>query len=131
VMLFQMLAGVLPFRGESMAELMYKIANEDAADARTLRPELSVAVANVVALSLSKRPETRFQDGEQFAADLRLAITSERAVAAPPASRAAPASQVAAAAHGDGFAATRKIDMNSSDFEKTVVSTSRNPGIDS
>jgi serine/threonine-protein kinase len=27
VMLFQLLAGVLPFRGDSMAELMYKIAN--------------------------------------------------------------------------------------------------------
>jgi serine/threonine protein kinase len=32
VMLFQMLTGVLPFRGESMAELMYKIANEEAPD---------------------------------------------------------------------------------------------------
>jgi serine/threonine protein kinase len=30
VMLFQMLTGVLPFRGDSMAELMYKIANEEA-----------------------------------------------------------------------------------------------------
>ena len=32
VMLFQMLTGVLPFRGDSMAELMYKIANEEAPD---------------------------------------------------------------------------------------------------
>jgi serine/threonine-protein kinase len=74
VMLFQMLAGVLPFRGDSMAELMYKIANEEAADIRVIRPELSDAVANVVALSLTKRPETRYQNGEQFAADLRAAM---------------------------------------------------------
>jgi serine/threonine-protein kinase len=71
VMLYQMLAGVLPFRGESMSELMYKIANEEAADIRIIRPELSENLANVVALSLSKRPETRYQTGDQFAADLR------------------------------------------------------------
>ncbi|MFM7332115.1 MAG: CHASE2 domain-containing serine/threonine-protein kinase [Brachymonas sp.] len=74
VMLFQMLAGVLPFRGESMAELMYKIANEDAPDIRIIRAEIPQQLADVVAMSLSKRPETRYQDGEQFAADLRAAM---------------------------------------------------------
>lgn len=76
VMLFQMLAGVLPFRGESMAELMYKIANEEAPDIRIIRPEIPQKLADVVAMSLSKRVETRYQDGDQFAADLR-AVMSE------------------------------------------------------
>ena len=40
VMLFQMLTGVLPFRGDSMAELMYKIANEQAPDIRIIRKDL-------------------------------------------------------------------------------------------
>jgi eukaryotic-like serine/threonine-protein kinase len=71
VMLFQMLAGVLPFRGDSMAELMYKIANEEAPDIRIIRAQIPQKLADVVAMSLSKRPETRYQDGEQFAADLR------------------------------------------------------------
>jgi serine/threonine-protein kinase len=71
VMLFQMLAGVLPFRGDSMAELMYKIANEEAPDIRIIRSEIPQKLADVVAMSLSKRPETRYQDGEQFAQDLR------------------------------------------------------------
>ncbi len=71
VMLFQMLAGVLPFRGDSMAELMYKIANQTAPDIRIVRPELSEKLANIVALSLSKRSETRYQNGDQFATDLR------------------------------------------------------------
>jgi serine/threonine-protein kinase len=90
VMLFQMLAGVLPFRGDSMAELMYKIANEDAADIRVIRPELSDAIANVVALSLTKRPEIRYQNGDQFAADLRAAMAgSPVATSNPGASLAA------------------------------------------
>ena len=71
VMLFQMLTGVLPFRGESMAELMYKIANEEAPDIRIIRKEFPESLANLVALSVSKRPETRYQDGDQFAVDLR------------------------------------------------------------
>lgn len=95
VMLFQMLAGVLPFRGDSMAELMFKIANEEAADIRIIRPEISELLANVVALSVSKRPETRYQTGDQFAADLRnvLATMSGAGALAPaaaPAEKRAP-----------------------------------------
>ena len=84
VMLFQMLTGVLPFRGDSMAELMYKIANEEAPDVRALRPEIGERLANVVALSLSKRPETRYQDGERFAADLRSALDQPVAASSRP-----------------------------------------------
>ena len=72
VMLFQMLAGVLPFRGDSMAELMYKIANEPAPDIRNLRAELPEKLADIVALSISKKPEIRYQNGDHFAADLRV-----------------------------------------------------------
>ena len=75
VMLYQLLAGVLPFRGSSMSELMFKIANEEAADIRAVRPEIPEALAHVVALALSKRPDTRYQTGEQFAADLRAVAT--------------------------------------------------------
>jgi serine/threonine-protein kinase len=70
VMLFQMLAGVLPFRGDSMAELMYKIANEEAEDIRQLRADLPTQLADVVHRALSKRPETRYQMGQDFANDL-------------------------------------------------------------
>ncbi len=76
VMLFQMLAGVLPFRGDSMAELMYKIANEEAPDIRIIRPELPETLANLVALSMAKRPETRYQDGDTFASELRSVLAT-------------------------------------------------------
>ena len=76
VMLFQMLAGVLPFRGDSMAELMFKIANEAGPEIRNIRPELPVRLAEIVALSIGKKPETRYQDGDQFAADLRAVVAA-------------------------------------------------------
>ena len=76
VMLFQLLAGVLPFRGESMAELMYKIASEEAGDIRSVRRELPASLANVIARSLAKQPDARYQTGGQFASELRLALAS-------------------------------------------------------
>jgi serine/threonine-protein kinase len=78
VMLYQLLTGTLPFRGASLSELMFKIAHEEPPDIRTLRAELSEELANIVALALSKHPGTRYQTGDQFAADLR-AVTGQGA----------------------------------------------------
>src|SRR5690606_27974462 len=41
VMLYQLVTGKLPFQGDSMATLMYKIANEPHRDIAELRPELA------------------------------------------------------------------------------------------
>lgn len=84
ISLFQLLAGTLPLRGASMTELMHKIASVDAPDIRELRPDLSPAVARVVALALQKRPEARYQTGRQFAADLRQAAAGTARAEGPP-----------------------------------------------
>ncbi|TAG26946.1 MAG: CHASE2 domain-containing protein [Burkholderiales bacterium] len=133
VMLFQMLAGVLPFRGDSMAELMYKIANEEAPDIRIIRAEISQKLADVVAMSLSKRPETRYQDGEQFAADLRAALldpasgrlTVEQPPPAAPAENGFASTQTFMATQAVGKAGgdTKTAD----EFEKTVISRPGGP----
>jgi serine/threonine protein kinase len=116
VMLFQMLTGVLPFRGDSMAELMYKIANEEAPDIRIVRPGISERLASVVALALAKKPELRYQDGDRFAADLRSVL------AVMPAAEAAraPACEKAVVGAPPGYdppAAAQPA------FEKTAVYT--------
>ncbi len=125
VMLFQMLSGVLPFRGDSMAELMYKIANEPAPDIRIIRPELSEKLAAIVALSLGKRSETRYQDGAQFAADLRAVIAD---LAGEPASSPVAASAIGIPASNESaektvvFALTEGTGPDAAPaFEKTVV----------
>lgn len=71
VMLFQLLTGQLPFQAESMARLMYRIANDEAPDVRTLRPELPAALAAVLAQALAKQPAARHADGGRMAAELR------------------------------------------------------------
>ena len=66
VMLFQLVTGELPFIGESMASLMYKISNEKHPDVRMFRPELSSCIVKVVDLALAKDTDKRFQTGEQM-----------------------------------------------------------------
>ncbi|HJV95021.1 MAG TPA: serine/threonine-protein kinase, partial [Albitalea sp.] len=105
VMLFQLLTGHLPHQADSMAKLMYQIANDPAPDVRSLRPELPEALANVVTLALEKRPEVRYADGKQLAADLRTIA----AAFAPSGARVQPAVPAGGPPESDGFAATVKF----------------------
>ena len=106
VMLFQMLAGVLPFRGNSMGELMYKIASEEAPDIRSIRPDLAPALARLVAVSLNKSPENRYQDGDQFARELRAVLSGPSVLDEKP---AAPATTQAEPKQADGHALDLEI----------------------
>jgi serine/threonine-protein kinase len=71
VMLYQMLSGALPFKAESMASLMFKITNEDAADPRTIRADIPETIANIINKALTKNVDERYQTGREFAADIR------------------------------------------------------------
>lgn len=73
-MLFQLLTGNLPHQSESMATLMHQIANQPAPDIRHFRAELPESLALVLALSLEKRPELRYQSGEPLAQDLEAVL---------------------------------------------------------
>jgi serine/threonine-protein kinase len=71
VTLYQLACGKLPFTGESMAQLMYKIANEQHADLRTHNAAVPEALSAVVNKALAKDPTQRYQEGEQMAKALR------------------------------------------------------------
>lgn len=71
ITLYQLLTGELPFIGESLASLMYKIANEKHPDVRMFRPDLPPCVSKVVNKALNKEIDKRFQSGVQFSNALR------------------------------------------------------------
>lgn len=71
VMLYQLLTGELPFRGKSMASLIYQIANEQPSDPASLRPDIPSCLKDVIDKALQKAPEHRYQRGSEMAADLR------------------------------------------------------------
>ena len=71
VTMYQLLTGELPFVGESLASLMYKIANEKHPDIRMFNPELPACVAKIINKSLHKDIDRRFQSGSQMVGALR------------------------------------------------------------
>ena len=76
VMLYQMLTGRLPFSGDSMATLMFKIANEPHRDVLELRPELPGALGSIINKALEKSANDRYSRGAQMAKDLTACMAS-------------------------------------------------------
>lgn len=66
VTLYQLLCGELPFIADSLASLMYKIANEKHPDIRMFQPELHACVSQLINKALQKKAEDRFQSGAQM-----------------------------------------------------------------
>ena len=71
VTMYQMLTGELPFKGDSIANLMYNITNEKHPDIRRYRSDLPNCVNNVINKALQKEAEARFQGGKQMAASMK------------------------------------------------------------
>jgi serine/threonine protein kinase len=73
VLLYEMLTGTLPFKGDSALSMMYLHMHEAPPPLQTLRPELPPAVQAVIAKALAKQPEDRYQSAGQLVADFRAA----------------------------------------------------------
>ena len=73
VSLYQLLCGKLPFEGDSMAQLMFRIANEPAPDIRAINPAVPASVVAFLDKALAKDADQRYQSGDEFAAALRAA----------------------------------------------------------
>ena len=68
--LYQLLSGALPFEGDSVATLMYRIASQKTPPIRKARRGLPVCVARLVTKALQKEPAKRFAEGETMAATI-------------------------------------------------------------
>lgn len=74
VTFYQLLTGSLPFQGESMATLMFKIANEPYAMATVIRPDLPESLNTIIDRALKKNPDERYQRGSELARDIRAIV---------------------------------------------------------
>lgn len=76
IVLFEMLTGERPFQGESVATLMYVIANQPHPSPFELRPDLPKTVGAVIDRALQKDAAKRYQRGLEMAQDLRAVMQS-------------------------------------------------------
>jgi serine/threonine-protein kinase len=66
IILYEMLAGRMPFTGESATDVMLKHAQEIPPSLLALRPDLPPAIEQVVQRALAKQPAQRFQSATDF-----------------------------------------------------------------
>jgi serine/threonine protein kinase len=67
VLLYRALTGHFPFDGSTLGEVILKIGTKDAQPMRIVRPDLPVALDNVILRALSRDRTRRFRDLEEFA----------------------------------------------------------------
>ncbi len=71
VLLFEMLTGRLPFRGEHEAAMMYSILNEAPESVQSYIPDASPDLSHILARALEKDPEDRYQSMADMVSELR------------------------------------------------------------
>jgi serine/threonine protein kinase len=71
VVLYEMLTGQLPFRGEHEAAMIYSIVNEPPESIQKYLPDISPEFVHVLNRALEKDPEERYQSVHDMVIDLR------------------------------------------------------------
>jgi serine/threonine-protein kinase len=78
ILLYEMLTGRPPFRRDGEFDVMRAQVEQLPDPPRTLRPDLSVALEEVILQSLAKAPEARYEDVERFRSALIAVGAPER-----------------------------------------------------
>jgi serine/threonine protein kinase len=81
IVLYEMLTGEVPFRGENQVAVAMKHVREEIPDVQSKRPEVSAALAAVLETTTAKRESDRYADDTELIADLEdvLALETARA----------------------------------------------------
>jgi serine/threonine-protein kinase len=70
IMLFQMVTGQLPFTGDSMTTLMFKIANQKHPNAETINPDVPRCVSIIINRAMEKDTNKRYKNGKEMVVDI-------------------------------------------------------------
>jgi serine/threonine-protein kinase len=85
VILYEMVAGKPPFTGEDVTSVMYQILNTVPPPPSSLNPAVPAMLDFIVAKSLAKTPDDRYQDAAEFARDLHYSAKQMDMAGAAPA----------------------------------------------
>jgi len=114
---YEMLTGRAPFSGTDVSQLLHNIADAAHVAPTRIVGGLPAVLDLVVARALEKDPAARYQNAEEFAADLRSALTELPAVPVVQAARR-PVDEA-----GETLALTERLQAAPSAVERTVIST--------
>src|SRR4051812_9148793 len=79
IVLFEMLTGDVPFKGENQVAVAMKHVRERLPDVQVRRPEVSAALAAIVDQATAKELDARYRSSDEMIADLEEALAVETA----------------------------------------------------
>ena len=79
IVLYEMLTGSVPFRGENQVAVAMKHVREELPDVQALRPEVSASLAAVIDRATAKDLHERYRSDEELIADLEDVLALEAA----------------------------------------------------
>ena len=87
VVLYEMLTGKLPFRGEYEQAIIYSILNEEPEPVTSLRPTVPVELEQIVDKTMAKNVNQRYENADELLRDLRQVQESLKATSATASSK--------------------------------------------
>ena len=79
VVIYQMLCGDLPFKGDHEASILYAVVHEEPKRIKDIKPDIPPEVEQIISRALKKKPESRYSSAAEMLKDLKVYLTSLRA----------------------------------------------------
>ena len=78
IMMYELLTGTLPFKGDNAVEIALKHLKEPIPSIRTELPELPQSIENIIIRATAKNPKNRYANAGEMHEDLKTALNKER-----------------------------------------------------
>ena len=78
IMLFELLTGTLPFKGENAVEIAFKQIKDDIPSVREINPSIPQSVENIVLKATAKNPKNRYNNAKEMHDDLATCLNEDR-----------------------------------------------------
>ncbi len=78
IMMYELLTGLVPYKGESAVEIALKHLKEPLPSVRKANPSIPQSIENVIIKATAKNPKNRYNDARQMHEDLKTALDDSR-----------------------------------------------------
>ena len=70
VLMYELLVGKRPFKGENITSLIYSILNHEPEKPSNIKPQIPLLFDHIVSKALKKKPQERYQKAKEIIADM-------------------------------------------------------------
>lgn len=78
ILMFEMLTGRVPFKGDSAVEIALKHMKEPLPSIKELNPVVPISVENIILKASAKNPKNRYKDVREMSEDIKTCLDEER-----------------------------------------------------